>query len=114
MSACVANGVAERAIVLPSVCLTKGARALSFMNDKVPGISVPSSAVDRVANAEDQAEEAYLLVRDLTEHALSLPGVAGIHITDFRHDGSVQRLTEELRIGPCFEQPVAATGTNRA
>ncbi|CAB4747627.1 MAG: hypothetical protein F2702_03405 [Actinobacteria bacterium] len=112
MSACVANGVAQRAIVLPSVCLTKGARALSFMNDKVPGISVPAETIDRVANADDQAEEAYLLVRDLTAHALQLPGVAGIHITDFRHDGSVQRLTEELRIGPRFDSTIAETGTN--
>ena len=111
MSACVANGVAQRAIVLPSVCLTKGARALSFMNDKVPGISVPAETNDRIANADDQAEEAYQLVRDLTAHALNLPGVAGIHITDFRHDGSVQRLTEELGIGPRFDSTIAEAGT---
>ena len=103
MAACVANGVAERAVVLPSVCLTKGARALSFMNDKVPGISVPADVIARVSSAADQSEEAYLLVRDLTAGALALPGVAGIHITDFRHDGSVQRLTEDLRIGPRFD-----------
>ena len=103
MAACVANGVAERAVVLPSVCLTKGARALSFMNDKVPGISVPADVVARVSSAADQSEEAYLLVRDLAAGALALPGVAGIHITDFRHDGSVQRLTEDLRIGPLFD-----------
>ena len=103
MAACVANGVSQRAIILPSVCLTKGSKALGFMNDKVPGISVPAKVIDRVANADNQAEEAYLLVRDLTAHALALPGVAGIHITDFRHDGSVQRLTEELRIGPKFD-----------
>ncbi len=103
MAACVANGVTERAIVLPSVCLTKGAKGLGFMNDKVPGISVPAESIDRVANADNQAEEAYLLVRDLTAHALALPGVAGIHITDFRHDGSLQRLTDELHIGPQFD-----------
>lgn len=111
MSACVANGVAQRAIVLPSVCLTKGARALSFMNDKVPGISVPAETIDRIANADDQAEEAYLLVRGLTAHALNLPGVAGIHITDFRQDGSVQRLTEELGIGPRFDSTIPEAGT---
>ena len=35
-------------------------------------------------------------------HALSLPGIAGIHITDFRHDDSVHRLVHDLRLGPAF------------
>lgn len=104
MAACVANGVAERAAILPTVCLTKTGRALSFMNEHVPGISVPAATIDRVANAADPKEEAYVLVRELAQHALSLPGVAGLHITDFRHDDSVRRLTEDLAIGPRFEE----------
>lgn len=108
MAACVANGAAERAAILPSLCLTKNARALSFMDDKVPGISVPPETIARVADAADPAEEAYLLVRDLAAHALSLPGVAGLHITDFRHDDSLRRLLEELHLGPAFDPTAAA------
>ena len=104
MAACVANGVAERAAILPTVCLTKTARALGFMNEHVPGISVPQATIDRVAGSEDPKEESYRLVRELAEHALSIPGVAGLHITDFRHDDSVRRLTEDLAIGPRFEE----------
>lgn len=107
MGACVANGAAERAAILPSICLTRNARALSFMDAKVPGISVPPETIARVADAADPAEEAYLLVRDLARHALALPGVAGLHITDFRHDDSVRRLTEELGLGPAFDPGVA-------
>lgn len=104
VAACVANGVAERAAILPTICLTKAARALSFMNEQVPGISVPRATIDRVAQSEDPKEESYQLVRELASHALSLPGVAGLHITDFRHDDSVRRLTEDLAIGPRFEE----------
>ena len=104
MAACVRNGVAERAAILPTVCLTKAARALTFMNDQVPGISVPKPTIDRVANSDDPKEESYQLVRELASHALSLPGVAGLHITDFRHDDSVRRLTEDLAIGPRFKE----------
>ena len=104
MAACVANGVAERAAILPTVCLTKAARALTFMNEHVPGISVPEATIQRVASSEDPREESYALVRELAEHALSLPGVAGLHITDFRHDDSVRRLTDDLAIGPRFEE----------
>jgi methylenetetrahydrofolate reductase (NADPH) len=101
---CVANGVAERAAILPTICLTKAARALTFMDRNVPGISVPASTIERVNSSPDPAEESYQIVKELARHALALPGVAGLHITDFRHDDSVRRLTEELSIGPRFEE----------
>lgn len=103
MAGIVANGTAKDAAIIPTVILTKAARALSFMNDKVAGIHVPQAVIDRVANAEDQAEESYQLVRESAAHALSLPGVAGIHITDFRHDDTVARLVSDLQIGPLHE-----------
>jgi methylenetetrahydrofolate reductase (NADPH) len=104
MAACVANGTSQRAAILPTVILTKSAGALKFMEGNVAGIHVPSSVIDRIAASPDQAEASYQLVREFSEHALSLPGVAGLHITDFRHDGSVQRLTEDLHIGPKYEE----------
>ncbi len=110
MAATVRNGAAARAAILPSVCLTRNARALTFMDEKVPGIHVPAATIARVAGAADPAEEAFVLVRELAAHALSLPGVAGLHITDFRHDGSVERLVRELRIGPVHDPSIAATG----
>ena len=102
MAGCVANGAASKAAILPTVILTKTAGALRFMESSVPGIHVPQPVIDRVAQAQDPAEESYQLVREQVEHALSLPGVAGIHITDFRHDDSLQRLVSELQIGPAF------------
>jgi methylenetetrahydrofolate reductase (NADPH) len=99
MAGIVANGTATDAAILPTVILTKAARALSFMNDNVAGIHVPQPVIDRVVNAADPAEESYQLVRESAEHALSLPGVAGIHITDFRHDDTVARLVSDLKLG---------------
>lgn len=109
MAGLVANGVADRAAILPTVILTKSAGALRFMEGNVPGIHVPDPVIDRVGQAEDPAEESYLLVREQVEHALSLPGVAGIHITDFRHDDSLRRLVSDLAIGPAFAARSAAT-----
>lgn len=109
MAGLVANGVADRAAVLPTVILTKSSGALRFMEGNVPGIHVPDPVIDRVGQAEDPAEESYLLVREQVEHALSLPGVAGIHITDFRHDDSLRRLVSDLAIGPAFAARSAAT-----
>lgn len=106
MADCVANGAAAQAAILPSFCLTKTARALTFMDEQVPGIGVPAELIARIKDADDQAEASYQLVRDQVVHALSLPGVAGIHLTDFRHDGSLARLLEELQLGPAFDKTV--------
>lgn len=103
-AACVANGVAERAAILATVCLTKSARPLHYMNAHVPGITVPPAVISRVEQAADPAEESFQLVRELAAEALAIDGIAGLHITDFRHDDTVERLINELRIGPHFER----------
>ncbi len=104
MAACVANGVAERAAVLPTVILTKRAGALKFIESHVAGIHVPDDVIAHIEASEDEAEASYQYARQQVEHILGLPGVAGVHITDFRHDGSLGRLVEDCQIGPRFEE----------
>ena len=116
VAGCVEHGVTRTTALIPTVVLTKSAKALSFMDESVPGISIPAEMIARVAGAGDKdaiAEESYQLTLELSRHALSLPGVSGIHLTDFRHDGSLERLVRDLRIGPAFApDPVAsASGT---
>ena len=98
VAGCVENGVTQKTGLLPTLVLVKRAGALRFMDREVPGISVPAEVIDRVANAEDEAEEAYQHTLEQARHALSLPGVAGLHLTDFRHDGSLGRLVDELGV----------------
>jgi methylenetetrahydrofolate reductase (NADPH) len=66
------------------------------MNDKVPGIDVPASTLARVQNASDPSVEVNKLTLELAKHALSLPGVRGLHITDFRHDDSLNTFMNDL------------------
>jgi methylenetetrahydrofolate reductase (NADPH) len=116
VAGCVEHGVTRTTALIPTVVLTKSAKALSFMDESVPGIAIPAAMIARVAGAGDKdaiAEESYQLTLELSRHALSLPGVSGIHLTDFRHDGSLERLVRDLGIGPAFaSDPVAsASGT---
>ena len=92
----VAAGLDRHVALLPTIVLIKGVRPLKFMNEKVPGISVPQVVIDRVEKASDQAEEAYQQTLEFSKHALSLPGVRGLHVTDFRHDDTLDRLMTEL------------------
>ena len=93
------KGVAEVAPdlkLIPTLVLVKGGRGLGFMNDKVPGIDVPASTLARVQNASDPSVEVNKLTLELAKHALSLPGVRGLHITDFRHDDSLNTFMNDL------------------
>ncbi len=92
----VAAGLDRHVALLPTIVLIKGVRPLKFMNEKVPGISVPQDVIDRVEKAGDQAEEAYQQTLEFSKHALSLPGVRGLHVTDFRHDDTLDRLMTDL------------------
>ena len=82
--------------LLPTIVLVKSARSLRYMDERVPGISVPPETIAGVEAASDQAEAAYQLALEQARHALALPGVRGLHLTDFRHDGAVTRLCRDL------------------
>jgi methylenetetrahydrofolate reductase (NADPH) len=86
--------------LLPTIVLVKGAKALKFMNGNVAGIDIPAEIIAQVEQASDPKEAAYQLARAQAEHALSLPGVRGIHFTDFCHDDSLVRLMRDLGVTP--------------
>ena len=88
--------VAPELKLIPTVVLVKGAKGLGFMNDKVPGIDVPADVLARVQKASDPSVEVNKLTLELAQHALSLPGVRGLHITDFRHDDTLDRFMNDL------------------
>jgi methylenetetrahydrofolate reductase (NADPH) len=94
------TGLAAAVAILPTIVLVRGAGALRFMHRDVPGIDVPETTVARVERAADPSEAAYQLALEQARAALALPAVAGIHLTDFRHDGSLGRLVDDLRIRP--------------
>ncbi|MDS1269598.1 methylenetetrahydrofolate reductase [Lipingzhangella sp. LS1_29] len=92
-------GLTRKTALLQSVCLTRGARGLRFMNREVPGIHIPEETLEWVDNAADPAEAAYQVTLGQARHALSLPGISGLHIADFRMDDSLGRLFTDLGLG---------------
>lgn len=89
-------GATKNVAIIPTIVLISGPRALNFMNDSVPGIDVPAEVIKEVETASDKKEAAYLQTLDFAKHALSLPGVRGLHVTDFRHDETLERLMTDL------------------
>jgi methylenetetrahydrofolate reductase (NADPH) len=102
-----ACGLHEHVALIPSIAILRSARALRFVNDKVPGIEVPAEIIERVEAASDQQEACFDLAYELASHALSLPGVAGLHFISFRKDAGIAKLCARLGIPPRVEREEA-------
>jgi methylenetetrahydrofolate reductase (NADPH) len=98
MAAAVSSGLAEQAALIPSISLVRGPAALRYMDEKVPGITVPPEMIERCERAEDPEEACFQLAVELAGHAASLPGVAGLHLISFRREPGIARLCRELGI----------------
>jgi methylenetetrahydrofolate reductase (NADPH) len=98
MQQAVASGLAGQAALIPSICLVRSPSALRFIDENVPGISVPPEFVERVESADDPEEACFQAGLELARHAVSLPGVAGLHLISFRREAGIARLCRELGI----------------
>lgn len=74
------------------------AHAHAYIDEKVPGISIPAATIARVERAGDQQEAAFDVACELAERALALPGVAGLHLISFRKDAGIAALCRRLGI----------------
>jgi methylenetetrahydrofolate reductase (NADPH) len=104
MAEAVARGLAAKAALIPSICLVRSTRSLRFIDEHVPGISVPQELIERCERAVDPEAECFELGCELAEHARSLPGVAGLHLISFRREAGIARLCERLGIPTRLER----------
>jgi methylenetetrahydrofolate reductase (NADH) len=94
----------ERAALIPSIALMRSASGLRYMDANVPGIDVPAAVIAGVEAAPDQEEACLELAHELAAHALSLPGVAGLHLISFRKDDGIAQLCTRLGLAPRIER----------
>jgi methylenetetrahydrofolate reductase (NADPH) len=98
MTESVDRGLAAKAALIPSICLVRSPTALRFIDEKVPGISVPAAMIERCEQAADPERECFEVACELAEHARALPGVAGLHLISFRREAGIARLCKRLEI----------------
>jgi len=89
-------GLDRQLALLPSICIPRSAKALRFIDERVPGVSVPAALIARVEARDDQAQACEDLAYELAAETIALPGVAGLHIISFGRDGAAARLCERL------------------
>jgi methylenetetrahydrofolate reductase (NADH) len=98
MREAVARGLAEQCALLPSICLVRSPRSLRYIDEHVPGITVPAELIERCERAADPEAECFEVACELAESARSLSGVAGLHLISFRREAGIARLCRRLEI----------------
>jgi methylenetetrahydrofolate reductase (NADPH) len=114
MAEAVEKGLPERAAVLPSICLVRSPKALRFIDENVPGISVPADVIERCERAADPEAECFEVACELADAARSLPGVRGLHLISFRKEAGIARLCRRLGIPTRDERETIGNGSRVA
>jgi methylenetetrahydrofolate reductase (NADPH) len=98
MSEAVDKALSTACALIPSICLVRAPSALRYMDEHVPGITVPPETIERCERAADPEQACFDVACELAEHARSLPGVAGLHLISFRKEAGIARLCQRLNI----------------
>ena len=98
MAEAYAAGLAAEAALLPSICLVRSAASLRYIDEHVPGISVPAALIERVERSADPEETCLEIGVELAAHALAQPGVSGLHLISFRREAGIARVCRRLGI----------------
>jgi methylenetetrahydrofolate reductase (NADPH) len=92
------TGLSERLAMIPSIMILRTAGAMRFVASSVPGIDMPAELVRRVESAADAEAECIEVAYELATHAMTQPGVAGLHFISFRKDAGIAKLCARLGI----------------
>jgi methylenetetrahydrofolate reductase (NADPH) len=99
------RGLFERATVLIGLTPLRSARQARFMDEKLPGVSVPPAMIAELEAAGPDAEEAGLaLAIPMVAAIRRIAGIGGIHVMAMGHDPTTRALVERAGLLP---RPVA-------
>ncbi|MEW6227442.1 MAG: methylenetetrahydrofolate reductase [Bacillota bacterium] len=74
------RGLHEKVYILAGVIPVKSARALEYMKNEVPGMSVPDELIRRLEKAGDPKDEGVKIAVETIQQLRQIPGVAGVHL----------------------------------
>jgi methylenetetrahydrofolate reductase (NADPH) len=95
------RGVFERANVIVGVTPLRSVRQARFMDEKLPGVSVPAALIDALEAAGDDAPSVGVeLAVPLVAEIRAIPGIAGIHVMAMGHDDTARALVRAAGLAP--------------
>ena len=90
------EGLLDKVYILVGVSPLKSLNLARYMNEKIPGITIPEAIMQRLSDAGDKvAEEGIKIAVETIRRLRSKPGISGIHIMPLGWEIVVPRIIEE-------------------
>jgi methylenetetrahydrofolate reductase (NADPH) len=87
-------GLLDKVYILIGVGPLRSAKAAEWMRTHVPGIHIPDAIVQRMAGAQNQAQEGRKLCIELIQEIRDIKGVSGVHVMAYRQEESVAEVIQ--------------------
>jgi methylenetetrahydrofolate reductase (NADPH) len=97
----------DRVYILAGITPMRSAGAGRFMDEQVPGITVPEAVIRRMQKSKNAKEEGVQIALETMARLKGLPGISGFHIMAVGWESVVPRLIEEgglRRKKPAFRE----------
>ena len=99
------EGLDKEVFIIAGVMPVRGAKALTYMRESVPGMSIQDEYITRLQNVaepkkENAQEEGVKICVELIRHLKDVPGVAGVHIMPVMWESITPRIVEEAGLLP--------------
>jgi methylenetetrahydrofolate reductase (NADPH) len=95
------RGILEKVYILIGITPLKSVKVAKYMNEEVPGVTIPDKLVKRMEAAGDKAEEEGVQIAlELIEAVKNKKGVNGIHLMAVGWEEIVPRIITEAGILP--------------
>lgn len=100
MSAVRDEGYDRQVFILAGVMPVRSVKALLYMKESVPGMSIADEYIKRMESAQDPKEEGVAMCVDIMKRLREIPGVKGLHIMPVMWESITPRLVEEAGLLP--------------
>jgi methylenetetrahydrofolate reductase (NADPH) len=96
-----ARGIFERAAVVVGVAPLRSAKQARYLDEHLPGVSVPAPLVEVMEQAGPAAEaEGVRVATETVERLRAIEGIAGIHVMGLGREQAVRHLIDAAGLAP--------------
>lgn len=94
------RGLHEKVHIMAGVTPLQSAEMGAYISKNIPGVAVPEELSDRIAKAQDSAEEGIKICVDQIEELREMDGVRGIHLMTLEWEEAISQITDMAGLLP--------------
>ena len=99
-------GLTEKTKIMAGITPLKSVGMARYMQNKVAGVTLPDSYIDRLSKAEKASDEGIKIAVEQIQELRELPGIAGIHLMAIEWEHRVPEIVEKAGLLP---RPIVET-----